>query len=82
MSSLYLGNDNFGKPKINYSNKISILDDIQLYAESIEKLWLSNYFVNDSNSDFHWHVYACRDEWAKRNKLEEFNRAWHNIFGN
>jgi len=35
------GNDNYGKPKQNYIDKIANMTDKELYTETRSKIWLS-----------------------------------------
>jgi len=74
------GNDNYGKPKAEYLAKIAAMDDAKLFDESKSKIWLSAYAGNNPRSDYHWHVDAIYAEWGRRNKIEEYDRAYKATF--
>ena len=74
--------DNYGKPKSEYFNNLSKMDDAELFEETKSKIWLSAYANNNPRSDYHWHSDACYDECRKRNKPEIYQRAYdENIKG-
>lgn len=80
--SEYVGKDNYGKPKVDYLNRIAAMDDDELYKETEMKIWLSAYANNNPRSDYHWHADACYDECEKRKKPEIYKRAYdHNVKG-
>jgi len=62
----YSGNDNSGKPKTDYLNRIATFTIEGLRKETKDKIWLSGYANNNPRSDYHWHVDACYDELMKR----------------
>ena len=74
----YLGNDNYGKPKRSYVDKLTDLDDRKFYDECEQKIWLSAYANNNPRSDYHWQADACYDEAARRGKPEIYQRAYDN----
>lgn len=67
----YTGNDNYGKPKIDYLNKLKEMTIEQLKKETKDKLWLSAYAHNNPRSDYHWNVDACYDELMNRTGNDE-----------
>lgn len=66
--TVYLGNDNYGRPKSEYLAKVSAMDDEKLLQECKDRIWLSAYANNNPRSDYHWQVDACYDECVRRNK--------------
>jgi len=71
----YEGNDNYGKPKQEYLNKLSVMNDKELREACDQMIWLSAYANNNPRSDYHWQCDACYDECAKRNKLHIYEHA-------
>lgn len=61
MFDRYAGNDNQGKPKKEYLEKLRSMDLVKLKSETEDKIWLSGYAANNPRSDYHWHVDACYD---------------------
>jgi hypothetical protein len=76
----YAGNDNYGKPKSEYINKIAGMEYNDLMKETEQKIWLSAYAGNNPRSDYHWQCDACYDEWVKREGTgsKSYDKAWHN----
>jgi hypothetical protein len=62
----YDGNDNYGKPKLDYVERIKAMSIDQLRRETKDKIWLSAFAGNNPRSDYHWHVDACYDELKDR----------------
>ena len=56
------GQDNYGKPKADYLDRLTDMDDDTLQKESEQKIWLSAYAANNHRSDYHWQCDAC---WAE-----------------
>lgn len=75
----YTGNDNYGKPKSNYLERIAAMDDGDLRRETEQKIWLSGYANNNPRSDYHWHADACYDEWVKREKVRQYELAYDSV---
>lgn len=75
----YEGNDNYGKPKSEYLEKVSNMNYEQLLAETEQKIWLSAYANNNPKSDYHWQCDACYDEWKKRNDLNGYEKAYKKV---
>lgn len=74
----YSGNDNSGKPKSDYLNRIAGFTTEELRKETKDKIWLSGYANNNPRSDYHWHVDACYDELMKRNGDDKEYAACYN----
>lgn len=72
----YDGNDNYGKPKLIYVNRISNMSGEELYEETKSKIYLSAYANNNAESDYHWQSDACYNEWSNRKKLDQYSKAW------
>ena len=72
----YSGNDNCGKPKTDYLNKITKMTDKELEDEGERMIWLSAFASNNPHSDFHWQVDAIYDECEKRGKINIYQRAF------
>lgn len=70
------GNDNYGKPKSEYVERIANLDDDGLLRECEMKIWLSAYAANNPRSDYHWHAEVCYAECVKRDKVDIYTQAW------
>ncbi|QIW88798.1 hypothetical protein P59_201 [Bacillus phage P59] len=62
----YEGNDNYGKPKTDYVEKIAAMSHEELYQETKDKIWLSAFAANNPRSDYHWHTDVIYDEWFHR----------------
>lgn len=75
----YEGKDNYGKPKADYLEKISLMDDDALLDETKNTIYLSAYANNNPRSDYHWHADACYDECQRRGKPEIYQRAYNYI---
>lgn len=75
----FIGKDNYGKPKSEYLNNVSKMDNEALYEETTHKIWLSAYANNNPRSDYHWHVDAIYAEWDKRKLLDEYQRAYDEV---
>ena len=71
----YDGNDNYGKPKSDYLNKLKAMTDRELKDACKEMIWLSAYANNNPRSDYHWQCDACYDESANRDKVYIYEQA-------
>jgi len=69
LDTKYQGNDNYGKPKQTYLDKLASIDDAQLREACNQMIWLSAYANNNPRSDYHWQCDACYDECLKRDKV-------------
>lgn len=76
----YAGNDNYGRPKSEYLNRLKEMDDIALQKETEKRIWLSAYAANNTHSDFHWQCNACLDECISRDKLSIYQLAFKKAF--
>lgn len=76
----YQGKDNYGRPKSDYIERIKDITDEELYAETKGMIWLSAYANNNPRSDYHWQCDACYDEWIRREKTNEYGRAWNEVY--
>ncbi|PGK51873.1 hypothetical protein CN918_29210 [Priestia megaterium] len=79
MPGKYEGKDNYGKPKMDYVTKVIDMTDEELYKETMRKIYMSAFANNNSRSDYHWHVDVCYEEWEKREKLKEYDRAYKEV---
>ena len=73
---LFEGNDNDGKPRQLYVDRIAAMDDAALLEETELKIWLAAYAANNPRSDYHWHVSACYGEWCNRGKESQYRVAY------
>ena len=73
--SKYEGNDNYGKPKSEYLDKLKTMDDNQLNDACEQMIWLSVYASNNPRSDYHWQCDACYDECSNRGKVNIYEKA-------
>lgn len=62
----FSGNDNHGKPKASYLERLAGLSLDQLKETTERMIWLSGYANNNPRSDYHWQVDACYEEIKKR----------------
>lgn len=76
----YTGNDNYGKPKSEYLNKLANMNNTALLEECETRIWLSAYANNNPRSDYHWQADVCYDECKRRNKLEIYQKAYKLAF--
>lgn len=75
----FTGNDNSGKPKKDYVERLKSMTDEELSTETERKIWLSAYASNNPRSDYHWHSDACYCEWIRRGKEEGYERAYNKV---
>jgi len=75
----YLGNNNSGKPKSEYLEKLSLMTEAELTTQCESKIWLSAYANNNPRSDFHWQVDVCYDECERREKVQIYEQAYKNV---
>lgn len=71
----YSGKSNYGKPKTEYLTKLIKMSDEELFTETKEKIWLSAYAANNGRSDYHWHCDGTYDEWRRRGKDNQYDKA-------
>lgn len=75
------GLDNSGKPRQPYADKLSKMEEPELFKETKDKIWLSAYASNNSRSDYHWQCDATYDEWYRRGRGERYDEAWKAVAG-
>jgi hypothetical protein len=76
----YKGEDNYGRPKVDYITKIGNMAYDELMKETKGKIWLSAYADNNPRSDYHWQCDACYDEWVKREgNNRSYSVAWSQV---
>lgn len=73
--SKYTGKDNYGNPKSDFLNKLSEMDDAELFNKTKDMIWFSAFASNNPHSDYHWQCDACYDECDKRGKLDIYRNA-------
>lgn len=64
--SNYEGNDNYGRPKIDYVNNLSAMNDSDLEMETYNMIYHSARCANNPRADWHWMVDACYDQCKER----------------
>lgn len=74
---IFTGNDNYGKPKSEYVERLKGMSNDELEKETESKIWLSAFASNNRHSDYHWHVEACYDDCRRRGDMTIYNRAYH-----
>lgn len=75
MSAKYTGNDNYGRPKQEYLDKIAAMSDKELREETSHAIWLSAYADNNPRSDYHWQCDATYDECQRRGRGEIYSEV-------
>jgi len=75
----YEGNDNYGRPKSEYLEKIAAMGDEELQSETSSKIYMSAFCNNNPRADWHWMVDACYDECQKRDKPDIYKKAYKEI---
>jgi hypothetical protein len=78
MNSKIDGNDNYGKPRQLYVDRITTMDEATFLKECETAIWLSAFAGNNPRSDYHWHVDACYSEAARRGKPGLYTIAYKN----
>lgn len=73
----YTGNDNHGRPKQDYIDKIAKMTNKELHDETRSCIWFSAFAANNPRSDYHWMVDALYEEWCdNRNNPEGYKKAY------
>lgn len=80
--SKFSGNDNYGKPKSEYIEKLKNMDEKKLLETTEQMIWLSAYAANNPRSDYHWQCDACYDECGRRDRIDIYKKAWRQASGN
>lgn len=78
---ILVGNNNYGKPRQAFADKIAALSDEGFSAEAEKRIWLSAYAHNNPRSDYHWQSDACLDEAGRRGKPELYKHALAEAMG-
>jgi hypothetical protein len=81
MSLALDGNDNYGKPKQDYADKLVAMDEAAFLKAAEQAIWLSAYASNNPRSDYHWQASACYDEAGRRGRPELYSRAFEAASG-
>ncbi|MGG0308285.1 hypothetical protein ABEY43_07275 [Priestia megaterium] len=76
----YEGKDNYGKPKMDYVDKVSKMTNEELFEETKSKIWLSTYASNNPRSDYHWNIDVCYDQWVERGNVDNYEKAYNKLF--
>ena len=76
MTLTLAGNNNYGKPRQDFANKVGESTDDEFVKIAEQYIWLSAYASNNPRSDYHWIADACYDEAVARGKLGLYERAW------
>ncbi len=71
----YEGNDNYGRPKRLYLDKIKEMTDDDLSSETYSMIYQAARCANNYKADWHWMVDACYDECKKRDG-KIYNKAY------
>lgn len=72
----YNGNNNYGKPKQEYLDKLKEMPDKELGKQCDLYIWLSAYANNNPGSDYHWQCDACYDECVARDRIDIYELAY------
>jgi len=75
----YTGNDNYGRPKVDYLAKIAAMTNEQLQDETEGMIYQSARCANNNRADWHWMVDACYDECERREDKNIYKRAYDSI---
>lgn len=76
MSVLTLtGKDNYGKPRQDYADGLSNMNEAAFLKAAATAIRLSAYASNNRRSDYHWQCDACYDEAVRRGDAGLYSRA-------
>lgn len=70
------GNDNYGRPKTQYLEKIAKMTDKELDSECYQIIYQAARCANNPRADWHWQADACYDEAKNRSKPDIYSDAW------
>jgi hypothetical protein len=70
------GNDNFGKPRQDFADKLTTMDEAAYLKAAEQVIWLSAYANNNPKSDYHWQATACYKEAERRGDKALYTRAY------
>ena len=76
LATRFTGKDNYGKPKMDFVNKLLMMNDEELQKQCEHFIWLSAYANNNPRSDYHWQCDACYDVCAKQKKENIYKQAY------
>lgn len=66
---------NYDNPKVDYMQKVALMNEDDLFAETKSKIWLSAYASNNPRSDYHWQCDFCYDLLSLRSKESVYKKA-------
>lgn len=78
-NSRYQGNDNYGRPKSEYLDKLSAMTDAELSGECYSVIYQAARCANNRKADWPWMADACLDESRHRkgdNTPGIYEEAW------
>jgi hypothetical protein len=73
------GNDNYGKPRQAFADKLAAASDEEYLKIAEERIWLSAYANNNPRSDYHWQADTCHDEAIRRGNPDLYQQAWEKV---
>jgi hypothetical protein len=78
----YSGNDNYGRPKQAYLDKIAPMSDHDLERETYQIIYQAARCSNNPRADWHWMADACYDESRRRDGGEAaiYKRAFQGCY--
>lgn len=62
----YKGDDNYGRPKSLYIEKVNAMSDVELKSETYSMIYQAARCANNHGADWHWMVDVCYDESKNR----------------
>ncbi len=77
--SQFTGNDNYGRPRKLYLEKLQGLTDEKLKEEVGSTIYMSAFCSNNPRADWHWQVDAGYDECKSRGKLKLYDQAYEEV---
>ena len=72
----FTGNDNYGKPRKLYLEKLRGLTDEKLVEEIGSVIYMSALCHNNPRADWHWQADAGYEECKQRGKVHLYDRAY------
>jgi len=75
----FAGNDNHGKPKSEYIDRLRAMTPEELSKETEQKIWLSAYANNNPRSDYHWQCDACYGIYSDAGNEDGYDRAYKRV---
>lgn len=73
------GNDNYGKPRQVFADKLAAATDAEFVEIAKDRIWLSAYADNNPRSDHHWQADACYTEALRRGDESLYRQAWEQV---